>query len=117
MSRTEFVDWLRTNVPVQRWESVWWQFSVFILLMLPIGVPVLYLIGFLGWNGVGRATQGLMMASVVGGVTIGPFVLFCVEQAGLRPIQVHRAKWLARLAIIGPFLELLIMLGLMARFG
>ena len=107
LSRIEFIQWLRTKIPARRWSQAWWQSSVTILIILPLGIPGLRLLGLLGWNGAPFAMQGLMLASVLGGAAIGSVVLLCIEEAGLPAKEVHRAKWLARLAIIGPVLELL----------
>lgn len=115
MSRTEFVQWLRTKVPDERWGQVWWRPSGFVLLMLPIGIPVFRLFSLLGWKGAPFAIQGLMLASVVGGIAIGSVVLCCIEEAGLPSSQVYRAKWLARLSIIAPVLTLLILFWLAGR--
>ena len=115
LSRIEFIQWLRTKVPARNWSQVWWLSSLSMVLMLPIASPVLLLLGLLGWNGAPFAMQGLMLASVLGGVAIGSVVLLCIEAAGLPAKEVHRAKWLARLALIGPVLELLVAFWLAGR--
>ena len=117
LSRIEFIQWLRGKVPARRWSQVWWQPSLAILLMLPIGTPMLRLLGLSGWNGAPFAMQGLMLASVLGGAAMGTVVLLCIEAAGLPANEMHRAKWLARFTIIGPVLELLIAFWFAKRSG
>lgn len=117
MSRIEFIQWLRAKIPARRWSRVWWQSSLSMVLMLPFGTPLLLLLGLLGWNGAPFAMQGLMLASVLGGLAIGSVVLLCIEAAGLPASEMHRAKWLARVAIIGPVLELLVGFWLARRSG
>jgi len=117
LSRIEFIQWLRTKIPARRWSQAWWHSSATILIMLPLGIPALRLLGLLGWNGAPFAMQGLMLASVLGGVAIGSVVLWCIEEAGLPAREVHRGKWFARLAIIGPVLELLAGFWLAGRSG
>jgi hypothetical protein len=115
--RSELVQWLRTKVPVQRWDQVWWQCSVLVLLAIPIGLPILRLLAILGWKGAPFAMQGLMLGSILGGPVIGSAVLCFIGEAGLPTSKVHRAKWLAGLAIIGPFLTLLMVFWLQEKIG
>lgn len=109
MKKQEFVGWLRQKVPPALWDQVWWQMPIIMLLILPVGALVLYILGHLGWHGAAEATQGLMVVSVFGGPIVGAFILWCIEEAGLPPLLVHRAKWLACLSIPGPFLMLFFM--------
>src|SRR4051812_39422369 len=60
-------------------------------------------------GGVGRATQGLMILSVMGGPIVGTVILWCVDESGLNPQLISRTKWLARLAVVLPLLTLLVM--------
>lgn len=112
MTRRRFVNWLRGHVPPERWEQVWWLTPALTLLLLPVGAPILQLLMRLGWDGAPRATQGLMVLSVLSGVAVGSVVLWSVKEAGLEPGAYNRAQWLARFAILGPFLTLLVMFGI-----
>jgi hypothetical protein len=107
--REGFINWLRERVPPHRWDQIWWIAPTITLLLLPIGVPLLRLIGMIGWYGAPRATQGLMLFAVTSGVVVGSVVLWSVKDAQLVPDKLRRAQWLARLAVIGPFLTILAM--------
>jgi hypothetical protein len=106
MKRHLFIDGLHANVPSDRWEQFWWLAPTVTLLMLPVGAMVLRVLGLLGWYGAPRATQGLMLLSIVSGVAVGSLVLWSVEEAGLAPRLLYRVQWLARFAVVGPFLTL-----------
>lgn len=112
--RENFVNWLRERVPPNRWQQIWWIAPAIILLLLPIGLPLLRLVEIIGrfvieWDGEGRAAQGLMLFAITGGVVVGSVVLWSVKAAQLTPDNLRRAQWLARFAIPGPFLTLLIL--------
>jgi hypothetical protein len=112
--RENFVNWLRERVPPARWEQIWWIAPATTLLLLPIGLPLLWLVQMIGWyvfqwDGEGRAVQGLMLFAVTSGVVVGSVVLWSVRAAQLAPENLRRAQWLARFAIPGPFLTLLVL--------
>jgi hypothetical protein len=107
--RKEFVNWLRERVPPDWWERIWWIAPAITLLLLPVGVPLLRISGIIGWYGAPRATQGLMELALTSGVIIGSVVLWTAKEAQLSPASLRRAQWLARLAILGPLLTLLVM--------
>lgn len=109
MTRQQFVGWLHERVPEERWEQVWWLAPTITLLLLPVGAAILQVLGRLGWYGAARATQGLMLLSVVGGLVVGSLALWSVREAGLEPHGLRRAQWLARLAVLGPLFMLLVM--------
>lgn len=109
MTRRDFVSWLRERVPPERWDQVWWLAPLIFLLLLPVGAAILQVLGRLGWYGAPRATQGLMLFSVVGGLVVGSVVLWSVREADLEPHALNRAQWLARFAVLGPFFTLVIM--------
>jgi hypothetical protein len=106
MKRRIFVNWLQANVPPWRWEQIWWLAPSFTLLMLPLGTLVLRILGALGWDGVPRATQGLMLLSVLSGLVVGSLTIWSAGEAGLNSRLFYRVQWLARFAVVGPFLTL-----------
>jgi hypothetical protein len=106
-ARVSFVEWLRGRVPPERWESLWWAAPAAAALLLPLGYPLLYAIGYAGWRGVGRATQGLMLFSVACGFVVGALVLWSCGEAGLGQPALGRARWTAWLALVLPTLALL----------
>jgi hypothetical protein len=106
MNRQLFINWLHGNVPPDRREQVWWLAPTVTLLLLPVGSMVLRVLGLLGWYGAARATQGLILLSLVSGVAVGSLILWSIEEAGLEPRLLYRVKWLARFAVFGPFLTL-----------
>jgi len=107
--REEFVNWLRERVPPDWWERIWWIAPAVTLLLLPVGVPLLRLSGMIGWNGAPRATQGLIVFALTSGAVIGSVVLWSAREARLGLDSLRRAQWLARLAVLGPLLTLLVM--------
>ena len=107
--REELVNWLRERVRPDWWDRMWWIAPAMTLLLLPVGVPLLRLSGMIGWDGAPRATQGLMVFALTSGVVIGLVVLWSASAAHLSPIYLRRAQWLARLAVLGPLLTLLVM--------
>lgn len=109
VSRQLCINWMRANVPPDRWEQVWWLAPTISLLLLPVGAAILQVLGRFGWYGATRATQGLMLLSVVGGLVVGSVVLWSVREANLEPHALNRAQWLARFAVLGPFFTLLIL--------
>lgn len=109
MNRKMLVNWLRLNVPPERWVQMWWLTPIILLLALPVGALVLRILGLLGWDGVGRATQALILLSVVASIVVGSFILWSVEEAELEPRLHRRVQWLARFAVVGPILTLGIM--------
>lgn len=109
MTRRQFISWLREYVPNEKWEQMWWLVPTVILLLLPLGAAILQVLRKLGWYGAPRATQGLILLSVVGGLVVGSLALWSVKEAGLELDDLRRAQWLARLAVVGPLFTLLIM--------
>ncbi len=109
MNRREFINWLRERVPPERWEQVWWLAPTVMLLLLPVGAAILQVLGRLGWYGAPIATQGLMLFSVVGGAVVGAVELWSIREADLEPHALNRAQWLARFAVVIPFLTLVVM--------
>lgn len=109
MNRQDFVNIARRHVPQDWWEPAWWLAPAITLLLLPSGTVVLKALGWVGWLGAPRATQGLMVLAVVSGPIVGSLVLWSAKEAELKPSILRRAQWLARLALFVPFLTLLIM--------
>ena len=107
--REEFVNWLRERVPADWWDRIWWIAPAMTLLLLPVGVPLLRLSGEIGWYGAPRATQGLIVFALTSGVVVGSVVLWSARKAHLAPDNLRRAQWLARVAVLGPLLTLLVM--------
>lgn len=105
--RRTFVRWLEENVPPEYWEKVWWVTPLTMILLVPVGSPILYGLEFLGLPGGARAIQALMLLTIIGGPVIGFIVLWSVKEANLEPHIRSRAIWLSRLAVPGPFLILL----------
>jgi len=103
-----FVTWLHTKVPPDQWERIWWLAPCLALLILPLGGPFLTVLGKLGWVGAPRATQALILFSILGGPIIGSVVLWNVGDAGLAVSARRRAKWFAWLAMVGPLLTFLV---------
>jgi hypothetical protein len=109
MTSQFFIEWFRERVPPSRWEQVGFLMPLAIMFLLPVGSGMLQHLGRLGWYGAARATQGLMLLSVLGGPVVGLVILWCVDESGLSPLSISRTKWLARLPVVMPLLTLLVM--------
>ena len=107
--RQEFINWLRERVPPDRWNQIWWVAPAMTLLLLPVGALLLQLARMTGWYGAARATQGLMVLAITSGIVIGLVVLWSVNLAELDSQILRRSQWLARFAVLGPLLTLLLM--------
>jgi hypothetical protein len=105
--RRVFVRWMQIYVPPDWWESIWWVAPAATLALLPLGFSVLALLELLGWSGAGRAGQGLILLALSAGFVVGITTLWSIDEAGLKPDKRARAEWLARFAIVGPFLFVL----------
>lgn len=112
ISQKLFLQWLRARVPPERWEQLWWSAPTLAMLLLPAGSVVLRLLGMLGWAGAPRATQGLIVLSVLGGFIVGSVILWSAQEAELIPPTLRRVQWLGRFAFAVPLLTLLILFGL-----
>ena len=105
--RERLVNWLRERVPPNRWNQIWWQAPAMTLLLLPVGLPLIWLLEILGWDNDGRASQGLALLAVTSGPVVGLVVLWSAKHAQLDPHNLRLSLWLARLAVVGPFLTIL----------
>jgi hypothetical protein len=102
-----FVRWAESYVPLQRKERIWLIVPVIALGILPIGLFFLRLLEFTEWHGAGRAGQSLILISILFGIASGCAILWVVDYTKLDPHKKVYAKWLARLAVIGPILIIL----------
>jgi len=108
-ARVRFVEWLREYVPEDKWESLWWMAPAATVLLLPLGYILLRVLGYAGWQGVGRAAQGLMLFSVASGLVVGTLVLWSCGEAGLSRRSLGRTRWVSWLALVLPSLTVLTM--------
>lgn len=114
--RNRFVAWLRSRIPASKWEQAWWLAPALALAILPIGFAGLFVLELIGWAGTGRAGQGLALLALLSGPIVGLLILWSIREAGLKTRSRVRAEWLARFAILGPLLTLLILFWLVRFF-
>ena len=109
MTRRQFIVRLREHVPPERWERTWVLAPAVPLLLIPIGVTAIVIAGWLlNWYGMARAAQGVILLAIVSGPIVGSIVLWSIDEAGLDRQSYHWSVWLARIAIPGPLLTILV---------
>lgn len=114
MIKPKVITLLRENIPLYLWNFVWWMPSLLAILLLPIGVLFFESIAQIGFAEP-RGEQLLFILSIFYGVGIGTITLLLVDKAGLSTKLIQKVKWLARFAIITPFLTLLILFWIFGR--
>lgn len=109
MTRRQFIDRLREHVPQERWERTWVLAPTVPLALIPVGVTAIVIAGWLvNWYGMARAAQGVILLAIVSGPIVGSIVLWSIKEAGLDQRTYHWSAWLARIAIPGPLLTILV---------
>lgn len=78
------------------------------ICLFPASLIIFKLITYIGWLGIGRATQMIMIASVIGGISVGACFLWLVDEAGFDADYTRRVKWCSRLSIVLPMLWILL---------
>ncbi len=111
MKRNEVIDLLRNAIP----ERVWFGIPLTGILLLPIGLPLLYVLGILGLQESPRLTQALMIFSVLYGPLVGAATLFLIRHSNVSLRRTDVAQWLARLSIVSPILMLLTLFAFLGR--
>jgi hypothetical protein len=93
-------------MPSKYWRAAWWAVPISAILLLPLGTAFFQLLS--AWR-VPEAPRWLQLSWVFAllyGLLGGVLVLLLVGQAGLPSRDINKVKWLARIAVISPFLEL-----------
>ncbi len=115
MSRTKIVEILREKINPKFWNSFWLFAPTTAILLLPFGVMSTYILGLMGFEGVGRLTQLLILFSIFYGFLIGVAVLLLADKLEIPPSLINKVKWLARFAIVTPLLSILILFAVFSR--
>lgn len=113
--RKEAVRFLKEIIPVNYWSTVWWFVPSLAIFLLPLELALNFLLGKLGFAGVGRLTQLLILFSLLYGVVSGVVVLGLANFSGLSESLIYKVKWLSRFAIVSPLLTLLILFLIFSR--
>jgi fructose-specific phosphotransferase system IIC component len=109
MTKTEIVEILREKINPKFWNSFWLFVPATAILLLPFGLTSIYILGLIGFEGVGRLTQLLILFSIIYGFLIGVTVLLLADKLEIPPSIINKVKWLARFAIVTPLLSILIL--------
>lgn len=115
MNKGAFVQFLRNLIPNKYWEIVWWIVPLSAIFVLPVGLPVTYVLTMAELDGAPRLTQLLILSSVFYGPVSGTLVLLLVKHAGLSVKSVGRISWLARIAVVTPVLIILTLFLIFSR--
>ncbi len=114
MIRTKIIIWLRQITPSILWNFVWWFPSFLAVVLLPVGLLFFESIKLVG-VAEPRGEQMLMIFSIFYGIGVGIATLLLVNKAELSANLLQKVKWLARFAIVTPFLTLLILFWIFSR--
>ena len=114
MIRQNIINWLRKNIPCSFWNFAWWVPSSLAIVLLPIGVLFFEAIAKIGFAEP-RGEQLLFVISIFYGVGIGVATLLLANKAELSVQLLQKVKWLARFAIVTPFLTLLFLFWVFSR--
>ncbi len=114
MIRTKIIIRLREIIHSVLWNFIWWFPSFLAILLLPVGVLFFESIKLVGFAEP-RGEQMLMIFSIFYGIGIGTGTLLLVNKAELSAKLLQKVKWLARFAIITPFLTLLVLFWIFSR--
>lgn len=114
MVKTKIVDWIQENIPSNLWNFIWWFPSFLAIVLLPVGLLFFESIALAGFAEP-RGEQLLMILSIFYGVGIGTVTLLLVGKAEISAKFLQKVKWLARFAIVTPFLTLLILFWIFSR--
>jgi hypothetical protein len=107
-TRARVAIFVKENIPSSWWPSYLWVLPLVLVLLQPLAVIVSQVGILIDWAGTGRAAQGMILASVLGGWIVGSMHLSIVDEYGFEHAFVNRVKWLSRMAIIFPLLFFLI---------
>ncbi len=115
MTKTKIVEILREKINPKSWNSFWLLAPTIAIFLLPFGSLFLYILGLIGFEGIGRLTQLLILFSIINGILVGSTVLFLAENLELPEALASKIKWLARFAIVTPLLIVLILFLIFSR--
>ena len=115
ISRTKIIEILRKKIDPKFWSSFWLYVPAIALFILPVGLLSTYILGLLGFQGVGRLVQIIIIFSIIYGFLNGTTVLFLANDLGFSPNHTSRIKWLARFAVVTPLLSILILFLVFSR--
>ncbi len=106
---------MREKIGLKFWKPFWIFAPLVAIILLPFGSIITYVLGLVGFEGIGRLNQALIMFSVLYGFFIGIIILFLANKLEFRSNLTNKIKWLARFAIITPILTVLVMFLLFSR--
>ena len=114
MIKMKIVNWLREITPAGFWNFIWWLPSLLAIILLPLGIIFFRVMAQIGFAQP-RGEQLLFILSIFYGIGIGTVTILLVDKANLSRDVLYKAKWLARFAIVTPFLILSILFWIFSR--
>ena len=108
------ISMLREDVPDILWPTVWWLLPLSAILILPLGTLFFQALLYVEIN-TARPLQLLWLCSLVYGPVVGISILVLAGRAGLSITLTNRVKWLARFAVVTPFLSLVLLFLIFSR--
>jgi hypothetical protein len=115
LTLTKFLEIARGKTNPRLWNLFWLFAPMAAIVLLPLGSIFLYILGLVGFDGVGRLTQMLILFSIIYGILIGIIVLLFAGKLGIPPTLLNKIKWLARFAVVTPLLTTLILFLIFSR--
>ncbi len=106
---------MKERIAPKFWKPFWFFAPMSAMFLLPFGLLVTYILGFIGFEGVGRLNQLLILFSVFYGFFIGTAVLFFADKLELISNFADKVKWLGRFAIVTPILTILVLFLIFSR--
>ena len=115
LTKEKIIKCLREKIPLKFWTITWWFIPLSAILLLPLGIIFTFTLGQIGFEGVGRLTQLLMLFSIFYGFASGISILWLIDSAELSLIAINKIKWLARFGVVTPLLTLLTLFLIFSR--
>ncbi|HXH69575.1 MAG TPA: hypothetical protein VNI60_04425 [Pyrinomonadaceae bacterium] len=115
ITKTKIVEIVREKINPKFWNTFWLFAPTTAIFILPVGLLSIYILGLIGFEGVGRLTHLLILFSITYGILIGVTVLLLADKLEIPKNLTDKIKWLARFAIVTPLLSILILFLVFSR--
>jgi hypothetical protein len=115
LTKEKIIKWLREKIPLRFWTIVWWFIPLSAIFLLPLGIIFTFILGKIGFEGIGRLTQLLILFSIFYGFVSGIIVIWMVDSAKLSLTASSKIKWLARFGVVTPLLTVLTLFLIFSR--
>ena len=115
MTKTKIIEIMPEKINPKFWNSFWIFAPTAAIFLLPFGALLTYILSLLGFEGIGRLNQLLILFSITYGCLIGTTILLLADKLEIPLNLTNKIKWLARFAIITPLLTILILFLVFSR--